>query len=175
MQQIDWSNTVTTWHFNPDNVREPQIVFNNTGVAYGSAPGFDGTPQDFSPKNFAPNASNAGLPYTWTQVHLDQFNVGAGAKEVILTGDAGLSGAHMWTGGIYLWFRKPGSMWSKARSFYCGYTGNFTIHVPVGLVNGAPTIEMAWGLVGLDPINWGTGNAPNDTAWLNMVLSGWGE
>lgn len=167
MAVYDWSNCVTTWHFNPNDVRDPTIVFNNTANAIGSAPGYDGTVYDFTPKNFAPN-TNVPAATTWTTILLDQFGVGVTAKEVILTGNCGITGTHMWSGVIYMWFRKPDSTWDLSPIFDGGYDGSFSVHAPVGLVSGVPAIEMAWGTDSLD-IGYG------DEAWLNAILTAWGE
>ena len=155
----DWSNTCSTWHFNPANVRDPTIVFNNTGLPYGGpVTGYTGTPYAFTPINFAPQTgpamcSNGTGPTTacagtWTLIPLDQFGVSATAKEVILTGNAGLSGPDMWTNVIYAWFRAPGSTWALSPIFDGGYYSNVAVHAPVALVSGVPNIQMAWAING---------------------------
>jgi hypothetical protein len=163
----NWTNTITKLHFNPNNVRDPTIVFNNTANPIGSAPGYDGTQYDFQPKNFPPN-TNVSAATTWTTILLGQFGVGPTAKEVILTGNCGITGPNEWKGVIYCWFRRPGSNWDLSPIVDGSYQGSFTVHAPVGLVNGEPAIEMAWGVRGL---NLGQG----DEAYLNIILSGWGE
>ena len=174
MAIFDWSNCVTTWHFNPNDVRDPTIVYNVVTNPYGSAPGYDGTKYDFAPKNFAPNL-NVPKPSVWTTILLDQFGVTCNAKEVILTGNCGTSGVNQWRGIIYAWFRRPGTDWDLSPIFDGGYSGSLSVHAPVGLVNGVPAIEMAWGVNLMDPTNWGTGQPCNDGAWLNLILTGWGE
>jgi len=166
MAVYDWSNTITQWHFNPDDVRDPTIVFNNTNNPIGHAPGYDGTKYDFAPKNFPPN--NTVPTQVWTTIPLDQFGVLPTAKEVVLTGNCGITGAHEWSGTIYAWFRKPGSTWNLSPIFDGGYQGSFCVHAPVGLVNGVPAIEMSWGTNGLS-IGGG------DQAWLTIILTAWGE
>ncbi|MES5482289.1 hypothetical protein QMZ05_05980 [Bradyrhizobium sp. INPA03-11B] len=180
--QYDWSNMCSTWHFNPQNVRDPTIVFNNTSLPnYGVCPGYDNTPYAFTPCNFAPNTTPAmcsngtgptdACASVWTQIPLAQFGVPATAKEVLLTGNASIAGPNQWTGTIYAWFRKPGSTWALSPIFDGGYRSSLTVHAPVGLVNGLPMIEMAWRGEGLT-----LAPAPNyDTATLNLILSGWCE
>ena len=90
--------------------------------------------------------------------------VGPTAKEVILTGNCGIVGPGEWTDTIYAWFRVPGSTWNLSPIFDGGYQGSLCVHAPVGLVSGVPAIEMAWGTRGL-----------GDTAWLTLILTGWGE
>ncbi|AUC98360.1 MULTISPECIES: hypothetical protein [Bradyrhizobium] len=181
--QTNWTNTCTTWHFNPNNVRDPTIVFNNTSLPnWGVCPGYDGTPYEFHPCNFAPNTTPAtcsdgtgpkdACANTWTQIPLwPQFNIPATAKEVILTGNSYITGPNQWTATVYAWFRAPGSTWALSPIFDGGYMSTLVVHAPVGLVNGVPNIEMAWRAEGatLAP-------APNpDTVALVMILSGWCE
>ncbi len=165
MAIYDWSNCVTKWHFNPNDVRDPTIVFNNTSNPIGSAPGYDNTEYDFQPKNFAPNL-NVPKPEYWTSIKLDQFGVGRCSKQVILTGNCGITGPKMWSGAVYMWFRRPGSDWNLSPIFDGGYAGSFCVHAPVGLIDDTPAIEMAWGTNGLNI---------GDNAWLNAILTAWGE
>lgn len=176
MALYNWSNTVTQWHFNPENVRDPTFVFNNTSLVYGGPiNGYSNTPYDFTPINFAPTI-NKPIADNFTQIKLDQFGVSDRAKIVILTGNCGITGPNMWKGTVYVWCRAPGSIWHLSPIFDGGYAGSMCLHVPVALNSeGVPAIEIAWGTNDLDPTNWGTGNHVNDSAWLNLILSGWGE
>lgn len=180
MALYSWANTVTQWHFNPNNVRDPTIVFNNTSLVYGGpVTGYSDTPYAFAPINFAPNI-NSPTASVWTQIKLDQFGVSSTAKQVILTGNCGITGKNEWTGTIYAWFRAPGSNWELSPIFDGGYAGSLSVHAPVALdASGVPAIEMAWGTNGLDSTNWGKGDPTNspiiDQAWFNLILTGWGE
>jgi hypothetical protein len=179
MAIYNWTNTVITWHFNPDNVRDPTIIYNVVTEAYGTASGYTGTSYAFSPINFAPNNNDTTFgSNTYTRILLEQFGItSTSAKEVIITGNAGASGAHEWTGWIYLWFRAPGSSWDKSPiANFVGTVSNFTVHAPVGLgADGKPAIEVAWGTKGFTRTNWGTGSSIVDNVWLVGILSAWGE
>lgn len=169
---FDWSNSCATWHFNPNNVRDPTAVFNNTGITnYGECPGYDNTQYAFKPCNFAPSVA-ASPNQTWTDIPLGQFGLPVTAKEVILTGNSAISGPNQWTGAIEVWFRKPGSTWALSPIIDGGYKSSFTVHAPVGLINGIPNIEISWYGLGL---NIGPAGPSTDTASLNFILSGWCE
>jgi hypothetical protein len=173
----DWSNTCFIWHFNPNDVRDPTIIFNNTSDPINNVSGYSGTEYAFTPINFPPQSALAMCsdgsgpkPFcanTWTQITLSQFGISVTAKEVILTINSGFLGPHMWTNVAYAWFRAPGSSWALSPIYDGGYYSDGAVHVPVGLVNGVPTIEAAWRINGT--------MATGDDAWLNAILTGWCE
>jgi len=165
--QWNWSNSVTKWYFNPDNVRDPTMVFNNTALPVGGPiPGY-GPPYDFIPINFAPNV---GVPAAnWTTIKLGQFGIPSTAKQIITTIDSSLMGPSndKWNNTIYSWFRRPGSTWNKSPIQDSGYADCCTVFAPVGIVDNEAAIEMAWGFAHALP--------NGDTAWLTAILTGWGE
>jgi hypothetical protein len=173
----DWSNTCTIKHYNRDDVRNPTIIFNNTNLPTGHCKGYDNTEYAFTPCNFAPQPGPAicsdgegPTPFcagTWTPITLSQFGIPITAKEILVTLNTGFKGPDMWGNVEYVWFRAGGSTWAMSPIYDGGYWGDDSVPVPVGLVNGVPTIEAAWGINGT--------MAAGDDAWLNAILSGWCE
>lgn len=162
MAHYDWSNTVTTWHFNPENVRDPAIVFNDTSLPVGTAPSYVGTSYGFEPVNFAPSINAGSRATKWNTIPLDQFGLPPSAKVVILSGYVS---TFDWTDHIYVWYRATGSAWDLSPLHDSAYHDAITAFVPVGHTpEGVPAIDIAWQL-----------NNPTALARMNLILSGWAE
>lgn len=179
---FDWSGGCTQPpKANPNNGRDPTIIYNNVSYIYGGPiGGYTNTQYDFTPINFAPNIALAmcsdgtgpkeACAGTYTQIPLTQFGLPVTTKRVWLLGNVGIEGVNKWNGRIYIWTRKPGSNWSLSPLVNGGYISQVVIPAAVGLVNGTPTIEIAWRAINLNTSNWGTGNSTIDSAWFQAVL-----
>ena len=194
MARYDWSNCITSLAFNPNDVRDPTVIYNNVGLVYGGPiVGYTGTDYAFEPINFEPSvgAVDHTIPYKWKQIPLDQFlrDPVTGdipdAKQALITLNSGTSGANMWNRVVYAWARKPGTAWNLSPIFNGGYLTSLLIAAPIGAITKAdgtqvPGIEIAWGVNSLDgsavdTTNWGTGNPINGVVSLVGILTGWGK
>lgn len=171
MAVYDWTQLQSKDWINPDNVRDPTIIFNNTALPIGGpVGGYTGTVYAFDPINFASNIivpPSPPIASVWTTVKLGQFGIPNTARAIRITGNSGMTGPNMWKAVTYLWVRRKGSDWDLSPVYNGGYIGNFSeLHIPCGVFEGEAAVDLAWGLSGLNL-------AAGDNAWMQAVISEW--